>query len=49
MRMVFGSDSLEINILRHKIITQVEYMSGDSHFWSGLMKIKNDLLGWTNS
>jgi hypothetical protein len=30
--------------LRHKTITQVEYMSGDSHFWSGLMKIKNDLL-----
>jgi hypothetical protein len=30
--------------LRHKTITQVEYMPGDSHFWSGLMKIKNDLL-----
>jgi hypothetical protein len=26
------------------IITQVEYMLGDSHIWSGLMKIKNDLL-----
>jgi type V secretory pathway adhesin AidA len=30
--------------LRHKTITQVEYMLGDSHFWSGLMEIKNDLL-----
>jgi hypothetical protein len=30
--------------LRHKTITQVEYMPGDSYFWSGLMKRKNDLL-----
>jgi hypothetical protein len=30
--------------LRHKTITQVEYMPGYYHFWSGLMKIKNDLL-----
>ena len=30
--------------LRHKTITQVEHMPGDSHFWSGLMKAKNDLL-----
>jgi hypothetical protein len=30
--------------LRHKTITQVEYMPGDSPFCSGLMKIKNDLL-----
>jgi hypothetical protein len=29
--------------LRHKTIIQVEYMPGDSHIWSGLMKIKNDL------
>ena len=30
--------------LRYKTITQVEHMPGDSHFWSGLMKAKNDLL-----
>ena len=30
--------------LRHKTITQVEYMPGDSHFWSSLMKVKNDFL-----
>ena len=30
--------------LRHKTITQVEYMPGDSHFWPGLMNIKPDFL-----
>jgi hypothetical protein len=30
--------------LRHKTITQVEYMSRDSHFLSGLMKVKSDFL-----
>jgi len=30
--------------LRHKTITQVEHMPGDSHFWSGLMQAKNDFL-----
>ena len=30
--------------LRHKTIRQVEYMPGDSHFWSSLMKVKNDFL-----
>ena len=30
--------------LRHKTIIQVEYMPGDSHFWSGLMNIKQDFL-----
>ena len=30
--------------LRHKTITQVEYMPRDSHFWSGSMNIKPDFL-----
>jgi hypothetical protein len=35
--------------LRHKAITQVEYMYEDSHFWSGLMKVKSDFLRLANS
>jgi hypothetical protein len=35
--------------LRHKTITQVEYMQGNSHFWSGLMKIKMAYWEWANS
>lgn len=27
-------------ILTHRTITQVEYMRGDSYFWSGWMKVK---------
>lgn len=30
--------------LKDRTITQVEYMPGDSHFWSGLMKVKLDFL-----
>ena len=30
--------------LRDRTITQVEYMTGDSHFWAGLMKVKRDFL-----
>jgi hypothetical protein len=26
------------------MITQVEYMPGDSHFWFGLMKVKSDFM-----
>lgn len=30
--------------MRYKTITQVEHMPGDSHFWSGLMKVKQEFL-----
>jgi hypothetical protein len=30
--------------LRHKTITQVEYMCENSHFWCGLMKVKSYFL-----
>jgi hypothetical protein len=30
--------------LKDRTITQVEYMPRDSHFWSGLMKVKLDFL-----
>ena len=29
-----------------KSLTQVEYLSGDSHFWSGLMRVKPEFLRW---
>ena len=33
--------------IRDKTLTQVQYMSGDSQFWAGLMKVKGEffLLG----
>jgi hypothetical protein len=30
--------------LRSKPLVQVEWKSGDSHFWSGLIKVKQDFL-----
>jgi hypothetical protein len=30
--------------LRDKTLTQVQYMSGDSQFWAGLMKVKGEFL-----
>jgi hypothetical protein len=30
--------------LKDRMITQVEYMFGDSHFWSELMKVKSEFL-----
>jgi len=32
--------------LRFKSLTQVEHSPGDSHFWSGLMRVKPELLRW---
>jgi len=32
--------------LRFKSLTQVEYSPGDSHFWSGLMRVKPEFLRW---
>jgi hypothetical protein len=34
--------------LKNRTITQVQHQPGDSHFWSGHMKVKEDLLrmGW---
>ena len=29
-----------------KSLTQVEYSPGDSHFWSGLMRVKPEFLRW---
>ena len=29
-----------------KSLTQVQYKRGDSHFWTGLMKVKLDFLQW---
>jgi hypothetical protein len=31
--------------MRGKDFTQVEHMPGDSHFWTGLMKVKHVFLG----
>jgi hypothetical protein len=31
--------------LKNRTITQVQHQPGDSHFWSGHMKVKEDLLG----
>ena len=30
--------------LRNKTLTQVQYMPGDSQFWAGLMKVKEEFL-----
>ena len=30
--------------LRKKTLTQVQYMHGDSQFWAGLMKVKEEFL-----
>jgi hypothetical protein len=30
--------------LRDKTLTQVQYMPGDSQFWSGLTKVKGEFL-----
>jgi hypothetical protein len=30
--------------LKDKILTQVQYMFGDSQFWAGLMKVKEEFL-----
>ena len=32
--------------LRFKSLTQVEHSPGDSHFWSGLMRVKPEFLRW---
>ena len=30
--------------IRNKSLTHVQYLSGDSQFWIGLMKVKNEFL-----
>jgi hypothetical protein len=35
---------LKNKYLRDKTLTQVQYMPGDSHFWAGLMKVKDEFL-----
>jgi hypothetical protein len=35
---------LRSKYLRDKTLTQVQYMPGDSHFWAGLMKVKDEFL-----
>ena len=35
---------LKNKYLRDKTLTQVQYMSGDSQFWTGLMKVKDEFL-----
>jgi hypothetical protein len=43
--MAFGKYTLETKqVFEVQTITQAEHMPGDSQFWSGLMKAKNDLL-----
>ena len=44
--MVFGSNCSKINTWGPKL-SQVEKKPGDSHFWSGLMKVKQHFLQWT--
>lgn len=33
--------------LNHKTTGEVQWKPGDSHFWSGLMKVKNDFLDFS--
>jgi hypothetical protein len=35
---------LKNKYLRDKTLTQVQYMPGDSQFWAGLMKVKDEFL-----
>jgi hypothetical protein len=35
---------LKNKYLRDKTLTEVQYMSGDSQFWAGLMKVKDEFL-----
>lgn len=44
MRMGFGKNYLEKTYLAKKTITLVEKQPGDSHFWAGLMEVKNSFL-----
>ncbi len=42
-------DLLKRKYLYNKSITQVNQKQGDSHFWSGLMKVKSTLLDMGSS
>jgi hypothetical protein len=42
--MEYENTYLKIKYLRDKTLTQVQHMPGDSQFWAGLMKVKDEFL-----
>jgi hypothetical protein len=41
---VMWQNMLKMKYVKNKCLTQIEKWSGDLHFWSGLMEVKNTLL-----
>jgi hypothetical protein len=44
MRKVFGIILIKKKYLHHKTLSQVGKRKGGSHFWKGLMDVKNQFL-----
>jgi hypothetical protein len=40
---------LKNKYLKNKTLTQVQHMPGDSQFWAGLMKVKEEFLSLAGS